>query len=111
MITTTKNWFRSAISNEDGDVDPGYLAMAIGVCGWLLSTVSILIIGAGATSATKEHAATIQAIGISIGAVSGGFATMLGAVGLFRWGDKPHANTFTTSETKQQTSVTAPGAP
>jgi hypothetical protein len=88
--------YLSAISNSQGEVDAGYLAMAWALVGWFISTLSILGIGGYAVSATKDHAASIQAIGIALGAVSGGFATVLGAVGIFRWGDKQHPNSAAT---------------
>ncbi len=103
-----KSWpgFLSSVIGSDGSVDPGYLAMAVGVTVWLTCELGILIIGAGALAATRDHAATLQALGIALGAASTGFATMLGAVGLFRWGDKPHPNTFTETTATQRTATT-----
>ncbi len=84
--------FRSAISDDSGGVDAGYLAMVWGLIVW--STCSIATVITGATSViarTEDAAAIIQATGIALGAEAGAFAAMLGAVGLFRMGDKPRA--------------------
>lgn len=84
--------FRSAITDENGDVDVGYLALIWGLIGWAIAVMTVLSVGVFvAWFEAKTGAATIQSMGVAVGAVSGGFATMLGAVGLFRLGDKPRA--------------------
>lgn len=88
--------FRSAILGTDGEVDAGYLAMFWGVAVWIAAETVILL--AGATVLYRlppEHsdqiANILQSTGVAFGAAATGFATMLGAVGLFRMGDKQHA--------------------
>lgn len=80
--------FRSAITGNDGSVDPGYLGLY-----WVMfvTTGSIPIMVAAALIAQyfdPLHAFEAQALGIGIGAACTGFATAAGAVGLFRMGDK-----------------------
>lgn len=85
------NVFRSAISNDQGEVDAGYLAMAV-----------LMVIVTGAIPAMcigtfvamwfdPAHKFAVQDLGIGIGAVCGGFATAIGAVGVFRMGDRSHS--------------------
>jgi hypothetical protein len=98
--------FRSAITDAQGEVDVGYLALIWGLVGWGAAVGVSLVIAVFAAWRTPDKAAEIlQSLGISVGAVSGGFATMLGAVGLFRMGDKERppaigSTTTTTMETK-----------
>ena len=82
--------FRSAITGADGSVDPGYLALFWAMVGWSVSTVVLL--GSGAMAVwfkSGEPGTVIQNTGTALGAVSVGFATVIGAVGAFRMGDKP----------------------
>jgi len=108
--------FRSAITDAQGDVDVGYLALIWGLIGWGVSVGVVLTVGAFTAWRTpKDGAGIIQAMGIAVGTVSGGFATMLGAVGLFRFGDKerpalPGSTTTKTVETKV-TEAAAPAEP
>lgn len=106
--------FREAISDGAGSVDAGYLAMYWALIGWSVSGLFILMAGMLAIWRSPNDAASfaqvgavIQNIGIAIGAISTGFAAVVGAVGLFRAGDKPHATTISSSA--QQT-ITTPGA-
>jgi len=91
--------FRSAITGADGSVDPGYLAMFWGLVIYSVSSIATVLLGARSISdaGSHEHANIIQSIGVALGAEAGGFATLLGAVGLFRMGDRPHPNTTTVS--------------
>lgn len=105
--------FRSAITDGQGDVDVGYLSLIWGLVGWGLAVGVVLTVSLFAAWRTpKDAAGIIQAVGISVAAISGGFATMLGAVGLFRLGDKDHAApgsmTTKTVETKVETAAAAP---
>lgn len=101
----SKSILRSSITNEDGDVDVGYLALAVGVVGWAASTACVVLIGGVSTWRAPNDAANIlQSMGIAFGGVSGGFATMLGAVGVFRIGDK-NTTTGTRSTTTESTTV------
>lgn len=82
--------FRSAITDDKGDVDVGYLSLLWGLVGWGVAVFVILGAGMFAIYRHPDKAdGIIQAMGLAIGTTSGGFATMLGAVGLFRIGDKP----------------------
>jgi hypothetical protein len=107
--------FRSAITDENGDVDVGYLALIWGLIGWGVAVGVVLTAGGFSVYRHPDKAAEIiQSIGVAVGAVSGGFATMLGAVGLFRMGDKPHAEPIpppgktTTTETTTETVTGTP---
>lgn len=103
--------FRSAITDENGDVDVGYLALIWGLIGWGVSVLFVLVIGAYvAWREPTDGAATIQAMGIAVGAVSGGFATMLGAVGFFRFGDRDRMAAGSTRTTRETVTESAPVA-
>lgn len=61
--------------------------------GWSVST--LVLLGSGAMAVwfkSGEPGAVIQNTGTALGAVSVGFATVIGAVGAFRMGDKPRAS-------------------
>ncbi len=91
--------FRSAITGADGSVDPGYLAMFWGLIIYSTASIVTLLLGARSISdaSPHDHANILQSMGVAMGAEAGGFATVLGAVGLFRMGDRPHPNTTTVS--------------
>lgn len=84
------NVFRSAIDGGDGMVDAGYLALF-----WTMTvTVGVipLVVAVGGLAAyynPKDAAAIIQSTGIAVGAICTGAGAVIGAVGLFRAGDKP----------------------
>lgn len=106
--------FRSAITDENGDVDVGYLSLMWGLVGWGVALSVVLCIGVRSAWTQPESSAdVVKAIGDSIIGISAGFAAMLGAVGLFRAGDKqrePVASKVTTTETKTETVTPAPVA-
>lgn len=81
--------FQSAIRGEDGEVDAGYLAIA--VSGFLiLGAIPLMCLGSlGQMWLAPEHRFPAQDLGIGIGSACSGFAAVCGAVGLFRMGDKP----------------------
>ncbi len=94
--------FREAISDGAGSVDPGYLAMYWALIGWSVAGLCILVAGLisiwrapSDANSFAQVGSVIQNIGISIGAISAGFASVVGAVGLFRAGDKPRGGTVT----------------
>lgn len=100
------NVFREAISDGAGSVDAGYLAMYWALIGWSVGGIFILAVGMLAVWRAPNDPASfaqvggvIQNIGVALGAISTGFAAVVGAVGLFRAGDKPHANTMTAATT------------
>lgn len=105
--------FRSAITDENGDVDVSYLSLIWGLIGWGISVLTVLAVGVFvAWFEVKTGASTLQSMGVAVAAVSGGFATMLGAVGLFRMGDKERppavgSTTTTKVETKVESGATA----
>lgn len=86
-----KSIFRSAVENDDGLIDIGYLALFWGLVGWSFNNLVILGIAGYATADAIDAASLVQSTGVALGANAGGFATMLGAVGLFRLGDKSQA--------------------
>ncbi len=83
--------FRSAIEGRDGGVDPGYLALF-----WTMAvTVGVIPIVAfvGVYIACKnpdKAGEILQQTGVAIGAICTGAGVVIGAVGAFRVGDKPH---------------------
>lgn len=85
--------FRSAIHGDDGTVDPGYLALFWALVGWSVSGALLLAMGIAAIvmSGKGDAATVILNVGGALGAISVGFGTVVGAVGLFRAGDKPRA--------------------
>ncbi len=95
--------FRSAITASDGGVDAGYLCMFWAMVGW--SVNNLVILAVAVIAVVHENApAVIQSTGVALGANAGGFAAVLGAVGLFRMGDKPRAVTVTeTSSSSKET--------
>lgn len=102
--------FRSAITDGSGNVDSGYLSMFWVLVGWSVNNVIILFIAAIAAYHIPISAPKIlQNMGIALGANAGGFATVIGAVGMFRMGDKPHPGTITASS--QSSSITASPLP
>lgn len=99
--------FRSAVTDHHGEVDVGYLALFWGMIGWSLGLT--FSIGGGVyalAQAVADHGEIIKDVGTSIGYVSGGFATMLGAVGLYRLGDRAPAPAVTTTTTVAPASKT-----
>lgn len=100
--------FRSAITGSDGEVDAGYLALfwtMVAVLGAIPMMIGVetlaLFIGA-------ERRFHVQDLGIGIGSVCTGAGVVIGAVGAFRAGDKPRANTVITSDAHTETKVTNP---
>lgn len=92
--------FRSAVTGTDGSVDPGYLALFWALVGWSIASLGLLAAGLFVVFwKSGEPGAAIQNTGVALGAVSGGFATVVGAVGLFRAGDKPREAVSTVSLT------------
>ena len=84
--------FLSAITDDKGGVDAGYLALFWALVGWSISSGVLLLAGAFVVFfKSGEPGAAIQNTGVALAAISGGFATVVGAGGLFRAGDKPRA--------------------
>lgn len=80
--------FRSAVTNDDGEIDSGYLAMFV-LMVMVTGSIPLMIVGALISMwLAPDHKFAVQELGFAIGAVCGGFATAIGAVGVFRMGDK-----------------------
>jgi hypothetical protein len=80
--------FQSAIRGADGEVDAGYLAMYV-VTMIVLGAIPAMVVCAIVSAVFgAEHRFDAQALGIGIGSVCGGYGVALGAVGLFKAGDK-----------------------
>ncbi len=93
--------FRSAITNESGIVDAGYLSLF-----WIMAVVIMAIpfmcvFTAAAMWLDPLHEFDVQSLGIGIGSVCTGFGVAVGAVGAFRLGDKPAAATPGVTTTKE----------
>ncbi|HEY6028603.1 MAG TPA: hypothetical protein VIV09_17035 [Pseudolabrys sp.] len=80
--------FQSAIRGEDGEVDAGYLAIAVaGIL--ILGAIPVMCLGSfGQMWFSPDHHFPVQELGIGVGSVCGGFGAVCGAVGMFRMGDK-----------------------
>lgn len=80
--------FQSAIRGEDGEVDAGYLAMYV-VTMIVLGAIPAMVAGSLVVALLgHEHHFDVQGLGVGIGSVCGGYGVALGAVGLFKAGDK-----------------------
>jgi len=80
--------FRSAVTGSDGLVDAGYLAMF-----WVMAAVIMLIPFMGTMAAVEMwfdplHKFDAKGLGIGVGGVCTGFGVAIGAVGVFRAGDR-----------------------
>lgn len=103
--------FRSAIVDADGSVDAGYLSMFWALIGWSVNNVIILIIAACVVKLVPDASALVQNTGIALGANATGFAAVLGAVGLFRMGDKPRVGVITASASQSSSTPIVPEVP
>lgn len=97
MIEGFRKVFISAVTGDDGSVDPGYLAMFWTMFVCLNAIWIILAMGAYAIYKLdppniREAGTILLQVGGAITACCGGAATVIGAVGLFRAGDKPRAS-------------------
>lgn len=80
--------FQSAIRDESGEVDAGYLAMYV-VTMIVLGAIPAMVAGSLISALMgADHRFDVQGLGIGIGSVCTGYGVALGAVGLFRMGDK-----------------------
>lgn len=103
--------FRAAIDDGAGSVDAGYLALFWTMAA-TVSAIPVLLIVAGLAvhHGPDKAAEIIQAAGIAIGAVCTGAGVVIGAVGAFRMGDKPRAQTAELTTTTTRTETVTPGA-
>ncbi|HQR20129.1 MAG TPA: hypothetical protein PKV98_04645 [Burkholderiaceae bacterium] len=84
--------FFSAITDEKGRVDAGYLALFWTMFTCLNAIAFILVMGGWAIyklQDSKEAGTILLQVGGAITACCAGAGTVIGAVGLFRAGDKP----------------------
>jgi hypothetical protein len=98
--------FRSAITGSDGTVDPGYLGLYIVMLVCLGTIPATLTLVAVRLLMLPDHPLDLTGIAAIIAAAGGCFGAAATGVGIFRWGDRPHPNTVTT--TAAQTTVTSP---
>jgi len=98
--------FRSAITGPDGEVDAGYLAL-VWIMVVVITAIPFMCIFSGiAMWLHADHVFEVQALGIGIGSVCGGFGVAVGAVGAFRLGDKPHVGSVTTTSASASDTTT-----
>lgn len=83
--------FESAIDDGHGQVDAGYLAIAVALVIILGAIPAMCSIAAVVAWISTDHHFDAQQLGIGIGSVCAGFGAVCGAVGAFRWGDKDRA--------------------
>lgn len=80
--------FQSAIRGEDGEVDPGYFAMYVITMIVLGAIPAMVLVSIASAIFSQDHHFDAQALGIGIGSVCTGYGVALGAVGMYRMGDK-----------------------
>jgi uncharacterized membrane protein len=75
--------FRSAITNKDGEVNVGYLSL-FALVALVVGVIPLMCLG---TFLSFHKSATgvfdVQGLGAGVGMVCGGFATALGALGVY----------------------------
>jgi hypothetical protein len=98
--------FRSAITGSDNTVDPGYLGLYVVMCVVLGAIPVALLLVAVRMFIAADHPLDLLGLAAIISAAGVTFGSAAVGVGVFRRGDQPHPNTFTSST--QQTSVTTP---
>ena len=105
--------YRSAITGADGEVDAGYLGLYAVMVLCLGVIPAAVLLAAVQMIVTADHKLDLVGIAAVVAAAAAGFGTAAGGVGLFRMGDKPHANTSTTSvaTSATETVTTAPISP
>lgn len=108
--------FRSAITDENGDVDAGYLGLYVVIVIILGSIPAAIALSATRMFILPDHPLDLVGIGAVIAGAGAAFGTAAAGVGLFRAGDKPRAGTATqtitaTSTTSSPVEVTPGGVP
>jgi hypothetical protein len=111
--------FRSAVTGEDGSIDPGYLGLYVVMLIVLGAIPSAIVLTGIAMFYSPGHKLDLVGLGAVIAAATAGFGTAAGGVGLFRMGDKSHAPAAATSSTTtigadqsiRQEIVSTPGEP
>jgi hypothetical protein len=104
--------FRSAITDEHGDVDAGYLGLYVVIVIILGSIPAAIVLATIRMFILPDHPLDLVGIGAVIAGAGAAFGTAAAGVGLFRAGDKPRAGTETQTITATSTTSTpAPAAP
>jgi hypothetical protein len=83
--------FESAIDDGHGQVDAGYLAIAVSLIVALSTTTLMTFTAAAVALVSADHHLDLVALGAGIKDVWSGFGLIVAAVGAFRWGDKDRA--------------------
>lgn len=111
-LPVKKSIFRSAVTGDDGTIDPGYLGL-YAVMITVLGAIPLTLILAGVRMGiAPDHPLDLVGVAAVIASAGAAFGTAAGGVGLFRMGDKPHPNTTITAAQQTTTTVTQPtGAP
>lgn len=102
--------FRSAIQGDDGQVDAGYLGLYAVMVLMLGAIPSAIVLVAIRLVVVAEHPLDLLGLAAVIAAAATGFGTAAAGVGLFRAGDKPHAQAASTTTTRTQETTTSAGA-
>jgi hypothetical protein len=102
----SRSIFRSAVTGTDGTIDPGYLGLFVVMLMVLGTIPGAMFLAAVRMYLDPAHPLDLTGIAAVIAAAGASFGTAAGGVGLFRMGDKPHADTTTTTAT--QTTVLTP---
>lgn len=89
--------FRSAVVGEDGSIDPGYLGLYVVMLLCLGTIPSAVILVTVRLFLTTTHDLDLTGLAAVIAAAGACFGTAATGVGIFRWGDKPHAEVTTTT--------------
>lgn len=104
--------FRQAIDDGHGSVNVGYLTLFWTLVVWAIVSLGILEIGAFAVAAASDanKAAVLTAIGVAEVSAAGGFATVVGTMGFYLWGDSrtPHPPGPTSMSTVTATTTVTP---
>lgn len=105
--------FRSAITDENGDVDAGYLGLYVVMLLVLGTIPSTILLAVVRMMIAKDNPLDLVGIAAVIGAAGAAFGTAAAGVGIFRVGDKPRAPapaSVTKTESKTETVTVAPAA-
>lgn len=79
-MTTKPHWLRDAVTDDRGDFDVANMGVAVVIA----MTVGAVTVACVALLLGKDP----QPLGVAVGAIFAGFATALGALGVYRWGDR-----------------------
>jgi hypothetical protein len=81
--------FRSAVTESDGvTVNVGYLALFWLMVAILTAIPMLVVLAVADMMEAPGHPLDLRSLGYAIGAVCAGFATALGALGVFVYGDR-----------------------